>query len=122
MTKGAALQSFFESFGIPAYSYTSVPEDAAFPYLTYTPVFDSWGSGQAAITVNLWYRTTSEAVPSAKAQEIADAIGGGKYAICDGGAVLLTKGSPWCQSMTDGTDAKIKRRYININAEYITLN
>lgn len=122
MTKGAALQSFFEGFGIPAYAYTAVPEDAVFPYLTYTPVFDSWGAGQVAITVNLWYRTTSEAVPSAKAQEIADAIGGGKYVACDGGAVLLARGSPWCQSMTDGTDANIKRRYININAEYITLN
>lgn len=121
MTKGAALQTFFDGFGIPAYPSTSVPEEAALPYLTYTPMFDSWG-GQLALTVNLWYRTSSEAVPSAKAQEISDALSGGKYISCDGGALLLTRGSPWCQSLTDDTDATIKRRYINITAEFLTLN
>lgn len=121
MTKGAALQSFFEGFGIPAYPATSVPEDAAFPYLTYTPVFDSWGN-PLSLTVNLWYRTESEAVPNAKAQEIATALGGGKYIQCDGGALLLSRGAPWCQSMADSTDLQIKRRYINITAEYLTLN
>lgn len=121
MTKGAAMQSFFDGFGIPAYPSTSVPEDAVMPYLTYTPVFDSWGN-QVSLTVNLWYRTESEATPSAKAQELADVLSGGKYIPCDGGAILLSRGSPWCQSLTDDTDPKIKRRYINITAEYLTLN
>lgn len=121
MTKGAALQAFFEGFSIPAYTPTSVPENAAFPYLTYTPVFDSWGN-PVSLTVNLWYRTDSESTPSAKAQEIANAIGGGKYILCDGGALLLSRGSPWCQSLTDSTDARIKRRYLNVTAEYLTLN
>lgn len=121
MTKGAAMQTFFQGFGIPAYPSTSVPEEAEFPYLTYTPVFDSWGN-HVSLTVNLWYRTTSEAVPSAKAQEIAEALGSGKYIPCDGGAILLSRGSPWCQSLTDSTDASIKRRYLNVTAEYLTLN
>lgn len=121
MTKGSAMHNFFNSFGIPGYPSTSVPEDAEFPYLTYTPVFDSWGN-QVSMTVNLWYRTESEGVPSAKAQEIADSIGGGKYLPCDGGALLLSRGTPWCQSLTDDTDVRIKRRYINITAEYLTLN
>lgn len=121
MTKGTAMHSFFNSFGIPGYPSTSVPENAEFPYLTYTPIFDSWGN-QVSITVNLWYRTESEAEPSAKAQEIANVLGGAKYIPCDGGALLLTRGVPWCQSLTDSTDETIKRRYINITAEYLTLN
>lgn len=35
MTKGEALQKFFSGFGIAAYTATSVPEDAIFPWLTY---------------------------------------------------------------------------------------
>lgn len=121
MTKGSAMHEFFNSFEIPGYPSTSVPEEATFPYLTYTPIFDSWGN-QFSIAVNLWYRTESEAVPSAKAQEIAEALGGGKYIPCDGGALLLSRGVPWCQSLTDSTDPKIKRRYINVTAEFLTLN
>lgn len=121
MTKDKALYSFFNGFGLPGYPSTSVPEDAALPYLTYDPTFDAWGVS-VSIPVSLWYRTESEAVPNAKAQELADAISGGRYVPCDGGAILLTRGSPWCQSMTDSTDPRIKRRYLNITAEYLTLN
>lgn len=121
MKKAAALQSFFESFGIPAYPNTSVEKEEEMPYLTYTPVFDTFGY-PTSITVNLWYRTTSEAIPNAKAQEISDYIGGGKYVPFDSGAILITRGSPWCQSLIDADDNTVKRRYININAEYLTEN
>lgn len=121
MTKAAALHQFFSRFSIPCYVETQVPTDAEFPYLTYTPIFDSWGN-QLAVTVNLWYRTEGEKQPNDKAQEISNTIGGGKYVPCDGGAILLTRGSPWCQTMTDETDKNIKRRYINVTAEYLTLN
>ena len=121
MTKGSAIHSFFSGFGITAYASTSVPEDAEFPYLTYTPFFDTFGN-QVSLTINLWYRTESEAIPSAKAQELSNALSGGKYLICDGGAILLQRGSPWCQSLSDDSDPLIKRRYINITAEFLTLN
>lgn len=122
MTKGAALHEFFSRFGIAAYPSSSVDEDAAMPYLTYDPVFNSWGNGQVSISVSLWYRTEGEAVVNAKAQEISDIIGGGKYLVCDGGAILITRGSPWCQSLVYESDTKIKRRVINVTAEYLTLN
>lgn len=118
-TKDAALHGFFSGFGLTAYVNTNVPEDAKFPYLTYTPVFDSWGN-QVSIGVNLWYNTTSETVPNSKAQEISDALP--VYVKCDGGAVLIDRGSPFCQSMADDSNQNIKRRYINMTAEYITLN
>ena len=122
MTKGAALQSFFNSI-MPAYAETSVPDDASFPYLTYQLALNAWDSGETALAINMWFRTTSEAVPNAKAQELSDAIGYSGITIpCDGGFIWLKRGSPWCQSMRDESDSMIKRRYINVIAEYFTLN
>lgn len=123
MTKAAALQQFFEGFGIPAYPSSSVPEDAAFPWLTYDLVTGSWETGGASITVNTWHYSTGEAEANAKAQEISEAIGyGGILLECDGGSIWLKRGSPWCQSLTDDADKMVKRRYLNVTAEFLTLN
>ena len=48
MTKAAALHQFFSSFGMMAYTSTSVPEDAVFPYLTYELITSAWECGRAA--------------------------------------------------------------------------
>ena len=107
MTKAVALHQFFSSFGIAAYPSTSVvnengEEDVQFPYLTYTPVFDSFSGEPVSLTVNLWYNTESEAIPNAKAEEISRAIGlGGKILSCDSGYIWLKRGSPCCQSLSD---------------------
>lgn len=123
MTKEAALQSFFEEFGITAYAASSVPEDTTFPWLTYEPTTGSWEDGEVGLTVNLWYYTTSEATPNAKAREMSETIGyGGTTRECDGGFLWIKRGSPWCQSLSDDTDKNIRRRYINISVEYMTLN
>lgn len=123
MTKGAALHQFFSSFSIPAYPSTSVPDNAVMPYLTYDYVVGAWEQEEVAITVNLWYYTESEAVPSAKANELSAAIGiGGKVIPCEDGYIWLKRGSPWCQSLSDETDSGVKRRYINVSAEYLTFN
>ena len=122
MTKGAALQAFFNGI-MPAYAETSVPDDASFPYLTYQLALNAWESGETALAINMWFRTPSEAIPNAKAQELSDAIGYSGITIpCDGGFIWLKRGSPWCQSMRDESDSMIKRRYINVIAEYFTLN
>lgn len=123
MTKAAALYEFFSSFGLTACAATSVPEDVIFPYLTYELVVDSFDGGEVATTVNLWFYTQSEAIPNAKAQEIADAIGaGGKLLPCDGGYIWVKRGKPWCQSLPDDTAPDIKRRYLNVTVEYLTKN
>lgn len=123
MTKTAALYQFFSSFSMSAYTSTSVPDDVEFPYLTYEPITSAWDGGEVGMTVNLWFYTTSEAVPNKKAEELSAAIGfGGKMLKCDGGYIWLKRGSPWCQPLSDETDRNIKRRYINVSAEYLTLN
>ena len=122
MTKGAALQQFFDSF-LPAYATNAVPDDVVFPYLTYSAVFDAFDGQPVSLTVNLWYYTTSEALPNAKAQEISDALGiGGKVLPIDGGYIWIRRGSPFCQALADETDKNIKRRYLNITAEFLCQN
>lgn len=128
MTKDKALYAFFSGFGLPAYPANSVlnengEPDVILPYLTYTPVFDAWGGEPVSLTVNLWYRIESEAIPNAKAQELSAAIGlGGKVIPCEEGYIWLKRGSPWCQNLADEVDSAIKRRYINITAEYLTFH
>ena len=123
MTPEAAVYTFLSSFGIPAYAASSVPDQATFPYLTYDLVLGEWGQPEVNMPVNVWYRTESEAQPNAKVREIADAIGlGGVTVPCDGGMLWLKKGSPWAQAVTvEGEDEKVKRRYVNINIEYLTI-
>lgn len=122
MTKGAALYSFFSGFGLDAYAANSVPDDVTFDYLTYTPVFDAWGGNPVSLTVNLWFYTTSEAKVNAKVEEISAAIGpGGVTLPCDNGFIWLKRGSPFAQPVADANTG-VKRRYLNVTAEYMTLN
>lgn len=122
MTKGEAIHSFFSGFGVDAYATSSVPDDVILPYLTYDFVSDSFGQ-ENTIAVNLWMHTESEAIPNAKAQQIADAIGlGGKILRFDTGAVWVKRDSPWCQSLKDDTAPGVKRRLMNVALEYLSEN
>ena len=122
MTPEAAVYTFLSSFGIPAYAASSVPDQATFPYLTYALVLGEWGQPEVNMPVNVWYRTDSEALPNAKVREIGERIGmGGVLLHCDGGVLWVKKGSPWAQAVTvEGEDEKVKRRYVNINIEFLT--
>lgn len=120
MTKTAALHDFFSSFGLMAFQEYSVPENAEFPYLTYSVVTDSI-ENDVVLTANLWYRSSSWTTCNAKAEEISKYIGnGGRVVAYDGGAVWLRRGTPFAQSMNDETDDLIRRKYINITAEFLS--
>lgn len=123
MTPEAAIYGFLNGFTIPAYAASSVPDRNDFPYITYELVVGSWGDGESNLRASVWYRTESEAAPNAKVREIGDAIGlGGITLPCDGGMLWLKKGSPWAQAVTvEGEDEMVKRRYLNISIEYMTL-
>ena len=123
MTAEAALYSFLSGFGVPAYASTSVPDQAAFPYITYDLVVGEWMGVEVNVPVNVWYRTESEALPNAKVREMSSVIGAGGVTVpCDGGMLWVKKGSPWAQAMTvEGEDDKVKRRYVNINVEFLTI-
>lgn len=120
MTPAAAVCDFMAGFGIPAYAATSVPDDAGFPYITYELAVDDFWGGEVAFAMDIWYRGDSEAGPNAKACEVSKALVGCKCIPCDGGGIVLKKGSPFCRGMGDTADDKIKRRHINLTAEFIT--
>ena len=56
MTKAAAIYQFWNSFGLTAYEENTVPTDAAFPYVTYQLVTDSFDR-EIPLTVSIWYRS-----------------------------------------------------------------
>lgn len=120
MNKYVAIQQFMSSFGLPAYEHLSVPQDAEMPYLTYS--FETGYFGEENLmTVNLYYRTSSNSIPNAKATEIGNALEGGAVVNCDDGAIWIKRGSPFCQNMSDEKDDAIKIRYINLETEFIIL-
>ena len=120
MTKAAAIYQFWNSFGLTAYDENSVPDDADFPYITYQLVTDSFAS-EIQFTASIWYRSESWAAINAKTEEISQKISrGGKIISCDGGAIWLKRGQPFAQSMGDENDNLIKRKYLNITAEFMT--
>ena len=120
MTKASALYNFWSGFGLTAYEENTVPTDAKFPYITYQVVTDSFGA-EVALTASVWYRDTSWVESNAKAEEISRTISrGGKVIPVDGGVLWLKRGTPFAQSMGDETDDLIKRKYLNITAEFLT--
>ena len=120
MTKAAAIYQFWNSFGLTAYEENTVPDGAAFPYITYQLVTDSFDR-EIPLTASIWYRSESWAGINAKTEEISQKISrGGKIIPCDGGAIWLKRGQPFAQSMGDESDDLIKRKYLNITAEFMT--
>ena len=120
MTKAAAIYQFWSSFGLTAYEENTVPTDAAFPYITYQLVTDSFDR-EIPLTASIWYRSESWAGINAKTDEISQKISrGGKIIPCDGGAIWLKRGQPFAQNMGDESDDLIKRKYLNITAEFLT--
>ncbi len=122
MTKAAAIYQFWSSFGLTAYEENTVPEDAAFPYITYQLATDSFDRDVAA-TASLWYRGESWTAINAKTEEISAHIGlGGKIIKCDGGRIWIKRGQPFAQNMGDESDDLIKRKYLNLTFEFLTAN
>lgn len=126
MTKASAIYQFWASFGLDTYEENSVyqmDEVPKFPYLTYEFNSDSFGDGSIALSASLWYRTTSWVNANEKAEEISKEIGmGGIFIKCDGGYIWIKRGSPFSQSMGDASDNMVKRKYINISAEFFTVD
>ena len=120
MTKAAAIYQFWSGFGLTAYEENTVPTDAVFPYITYQLVTDSFDR-EIQLSASLWYRSESWTAINAKTEEISQKISrGGKIIPCDGGAIWMKRGQPFAQNMGDESDDLIKRKYLNITAEFMT--
>lgn len=120
MTKDEALFRFFSSFGLTAYAENLVPDDAVFPFLTYSLPMGNWYVQETSITVNLYYYDTSEKPIALKTRELSEKIGKGIGILCDDGIVWLSPGSPFIQPIRDEGGDSIRRRYINISVRWLT--
>ena len=121
MTKAAAWHGFCSSFGLSAYEENAVPHDAEMPRITYS--FDTSAFEESAVMLhlNLWYRSDTWTEINALAETISADIGrGGKMLPCEGGCIWIKRGTPFAQSMSDANDNSIRRKYINIEAEFLT--
>lgn len=122
MDKGQALFNFWSKFGLPAYDENTVPEDTGERYITYNTVFDSIGN-MVNLYGNIWdVNSTSWEFVSKKAEEIGKAIEEQypiSYAI-ENGRLYIAKGTPFAQRMSDPSSDRVRRIYINLQAEYLT--
>lgn len=124
MTKAAAIQEFWGSFGLAAFEENAVPtgDDAPeFPYITYELVTDDLGN-VTAMTASLWYRGTSWVPANAKADEVGARLGyAGVRLACDGGRIWLRRGTPFAQPMGDPSDDMIRRKVLSVDAMFLTM-
>lgn len=123
MDKEQALHRFWSSFGLTAYDENTVPDNAMTAnngkYLTYNVATASLDE-PTPIYANLWYKSSSWAEITAKAEEMAQTIGrGGKLVSFDGGYIWICRGVPFSQRLADDDDT-IRRIYINVMAEYLS--
>ena len=107
-----ALYQFYSSFGIPAYTTDTVPDDAQLPYITYN-LTETEPLQSATHYAQVWYKSTSNAALFAKVDQIKAAIGEGILIPCTGGYVSLRPASPYVQMMTDAVP-EIRYAYINL--------
>lgn len=93
-----ALYSFFSCFGIPAYLESNIPSGASLPYLTYQPVTPGGWNESSNFHARLWYPSKNSRIPVLQTEDtISAALVDGLTIQCEGGAILLQKGSPWAQ-------------------------
>lgn len=106
-----ALNTFFSSFGLPAYTTQSVPDDVQVPYLTYPIIEPEWNQ-KSSFYVQGWYRSTSNAALAEKADEIISEIGTGIRLDTGVGFISIYPETPLVQLMTDGD---YRSFYINLS-------
>ena len=118
MTRNEAIHNFWSSFGMPAFRDTSVPHDTPFPYLTYQYSTGAFGK-TVSLTVRMWFYTESEALPDGYAERLEKALNrGGAKVVYDNGAVVFSRGNPFCIAQNGQDDNNLKLRYFNINAVF----
>ncbi len=122
MTEAAkAINKFLSGFGIPAYDENRVPEDAVFPYLTFTPVTTPWDSFGALMQVRVWDYPGpdfSAARIYGVVDQISEAVGEGiQLDSGPGKFIILYKGTPWAQPQPT---PEIKATVVILNFEVTT--
>ena len=124
MTKEAAIQSFFASFGIPAYPDTFFPTDEDnmpdFPYLTYSAPTDS-DFERVVVTARVYYRSESWLEVNAKVREISQSVGLARVLPCDNGGMIVRKGTPFSQPYGEPSDNMVRGKVLTFEFLFATV-
>lgn len=120
MTYEAKLKEFYNSFGIPAYPSTAVPDEkeVSLPYIVYEVPYGNFEDIVSG-TVNIYYHTTLESIPNKKAEEIKKAIGSGITLKYDDGIVTLYKGTPEQVNLSYQDEPETKLRSLNVTYQIV---
>lgn len=95
-----ALNAFFNSFGVPGYLEDNIPPGAELPYLTYQPTIPGGWNETASFHARLWYPSKGGRTPILQIEDtISAALEDSITLSCEGGAILLQKGTPWAQPL-----------------------
>lgn len=108
-----ALYNFWSGFGMPAYTTTTVPDDAELPYITYSLV-QTEPLNFATHYAQVWYRDTSNEALMEKVAEILEAIGTGVMIATDDGYVCIRPGSGQVVQLLTDENPEIRYAYINL--------
>lgn len=127
MNKAQALHKFWSSFDIPAIDEISAYDlndvqvlSLGNTYITYEVATDEIDY-KVTLSASIWDRSTSWERISQKAEEISAAISyGGIVVPYDGGAIWITKSSPFAQRTVVEENYDFRRITLNINAEYLS--
>lgn len=99
-----ALNTFFNSFGIPGYLEDNIPPGAELPYLTYKPVIPGGWNESSTFHARLWYPSKGGRAPILQTEDTISAAlpRGGLTIECEGGAILLGKDDKdWAQPLNN---------------------
>lgn len=127
MNKVQALHSFWESFGVPAIDEISAYDlkDTEIQalgdtYITYEVATDEI-EAPVTLSASVWDRSTSWVTATEKAEEISQYIGlGGRLIPYEGGAIWITRGTPFAQRTVVEEDYDFRRITLSINAEFLS--
>ena len=110
------LKSFYESFGLPAFTTDNVPDDQELPYLTYRFADTDWEQ-PISHYCQIYMRTRRNVELLNKAKEIKDAIGTGKFIPCGDGYIALHYEN--AEIVTDVDNPDIRSVYINMQMDVL---
>ena len=95
-----ALNTFFNGFGIPGYLEDNIPPGAELPYLTYKPTIPGGWNESVSFHARMWYPSKGGRAPILQTEDtISAALEDSTTLSCEGGAILLQKGTPWAQPL-----------------------
>lgn len=118
ISKEQALNTFWNSFELPAYDENTVPDDVEMPYITYSVGTASLGE-TISLYASIWYYSTRWEDISRKAIEIGKYIGiGGTSQFYTGGRIWIKRGIPFSQRMSEPGNDAVRRIYLNIEVEF----